>query len=1631
MKPVLEEEFDEGAKTSKFPIKYIVPLAIVIVVIIIGLSLLTPQEMPSNISISTADQNFGYAGSITTNGDLAASFGSDGDTYKAPINSGGGRIIVNTHGLSKSTLSGNTTITLRNGNGITIGTIPASSIEITDNGDIIIDLDTADIDFNFDSGDLTDTTLIIVIDNGDTGEVLTIEVPIEIQFQEFLGTGCLQLTTKSVTQTAHNGFLELIGKINNTCNDDDLSAQVSWTSDYYGPIEMYINRKGYTLTPNPQEILGNFGSIQDFKIIFMPNKSAHGERAKFSVDFALQNSEESILFDVAAENLEQCLVVKATDPEINDWDDTAKITLDASKCNSERIAVFLCDSDYGCSGGAEGGISLSEGYFNLTKYEPIRTINIYRDKIPGVYGVTVHARVTGMEKTFIDEKEIFVKPTDETIVPDKFVVSLVGSGVKDTVRVKNTKLAQNVSIKTGICNLYDSSFGIKNGEMPITGAFLNSGDWLNDLATNQDYYAGIGFYQTALANSLSSISQARMSAYSISSQENFKIKEAYTYTIATKNDIESFSDASNGMVGAADDLSDALGDQTDYAAEELTEQMSGLVSSLTSIESNAISLCSQISSVASTANSLKSTVCGPAISGVNAASGSLETAKEQQCGGLLTALPQMIITANNLYSLYNQLDTMTQDAEEIDAKASLNKAKEANKKIPTIVEKLSNAIDYVELALEAASLDSFESASDDDMDAREYLVLAQKEVAEVSILIEDTRDVLVLADDSLTILQEEEPDTTELVIMITSTLITLTDMIYEQDATADGVVKSLKKAQTSAGDALSLAQASANGCSVTCTECCKCRASVPSITGLNSSIGSAIGKATGQKSDLVKYNDNLSMILTALDTYETLTTDYVDELTTARTIYNNTLSAMDNLLLSNASANTYLEAAIPAALRLANLEEIPSRASNYVDTLNLGGNYNRERIVGLIASLITNGFVNGAYAGGVYTNAPTQLLATPVGDCSKKVELKLPAFTTNLLQDAKPVNISNNNIIAMWNFGNAKMFDVYEEQDVGLLFANSGLKENSYATIELPFVERTYDTTVEPTGEFGPFNIAPKAKLDKSYKYHFKFNVKPRSAAAPVFDATCSKGIMFGGVGKEALPQVILNWDWNGINSEIAEEKYLDATQFSILLSKKLKILNRFLDYSTPSCPTSPTLLAVKALVPDEISVDETEGCFLPLTTRHYDGKPALYYFLDNSSSVPTNISTNFFEEEELISTADEMLDALDFDVYLMKDGYGTDFQQDFVQTYTKTLFKASPDFLDPDEGMNRYFKRNDKFYFSSEANSFKKEQNFVLPDAGKYHVRLLIDLYDTPLISQGQLHAEIIVSLQLSEAVNSNYSPFYYMPFDGITGARSENNRLYYGSNPAGSVINVGTNVIFSGQQNKALVEIDFVEEEDFFRLNSLNSKRSRLLDYYFDGDAVFTFSPTLATPLLMQITNINETPQIEYTVMKDDRRLDAESSNLFLVNSLFGCNDFLGDELTFINNIPDLQFGEAYGLVFPNGPEKGSVYLTTTAYTPTDESYGLDFSGGTIETANTLEEEFLIFEGIKGMHYNDLIQGNKIEALSQLFTAVEEESVCVSRLGNREIYWWPEEYLFEYVSNDGFSLQQKINEAKKNCIQ
>jgi hypothetical protein len=1631
------DEYDEnsfmGKITSIDKKKLLIILVVLILLIgggLVATGIISPGELfPNKDDISFTDEDgvkLSVRGSTTSEGDVET-FNTDGTNLNLSMNpEETARVSIQTRGIPKGLGVGSVTVIGQNG---TIISTTTGNATYDANGQLIIIIDpNADLGLTGDpsdyEGDEYEYIFQVVLVDANTGEEVIFEIPAIIGFAEFVGTGCIVLNRSSVSETTHYGELLLEAKLRVLCsNSDDLLASVDWSSNTMGPVEVLFDKSysaGTSLVDDYQLIESSPQTGEyKIKIFFVPSNDYAGDRAKFDVDFKLGNAIQTIKFDVAVENLEQCVSVTSDDPIITHDGDEANILIDAKNCKSSKINFYLCDGDYGCGGGTdEGEISLDNGYFAL-KGGKSKSVKVTRGEIAGVYGVTVHASIPGMEKTFIDEKEITVLPTAEYVYPEKFVVSLLEVGTKDSVRIRNNLLAEDVGVDASICDLYSSSIGESDGQ-----------SWLYKMYGNYDYYAGEGLYIAGFTQSIGELDAAMFSAKSLSYAENVLIKDAYTNTEDVMDDATDLLEDSALSLGAAEDLQDEIDGLVSQGDASMASDIISLVTTTTGLVATAQTLTTEIGTTQST---LSGVTCSLATADTKAAISSLKKAATGSSQWYRN-LGQILISANDLYSLWTQIESLTAENQTIEAETAVENAEDAHEQIQILKDESEDAFDYMESALEAAAIDALTSASDDDLDAKQYIELAKTKMDAIKDASDAAELYQLAAYDGITTALADEEDTTELTIQAVSLILTLIGSWTDSLTTASTIQSNLSAAQAS------LTKASTGATQGISNKEAACVTSLTLITTAQGEVSSMQGLSGGAIGTMTTWAGRLNSLYQLFELYETMTSDLGDLLTEASSQFSTLTTNIQNMRTLAYLTDIDIDNAIEAAQQLVTYETQSSDAATYLFDNLVGGDFKeKRRMQGLVGSIISTGFVDGAKYGGVYSTSDTLFAA----DCENRVTMTLPDFQINLLKDASSPTVYNNDIIAQWDFSEPMVYDFFDEQEVALKFSDNGLKENSYAIVELPVKKHSHSPTTLVNGSFGPFNIPDSKAEDLTYKYHFKFNMEERKSANPTRSAICEKGILFGETGEDAGAQMLLSWDWNAINSTTIKDKYIDATQLSILIAKKLSVIDNFLKRISISCPNNYAFDIAKGVVPTDIELTESGDCYLPLSTKYYEGKPSLYHQLDyvvDVSSYPAGYDAFF--DEPIISDAEQFLEVVDFNVNLMLDGFGTNFQDDFSNEYTTTLLKSNPGFTDPNIGGYKYFDNDNIFFYSSKAKSYYKDSDFVVPDAGKYRVRLLIEFdgASPQLFSAGATKAKVVVDLELIESINNDFSPLYYTPFDGSTGLKINNNRKDYGSAlSSGSSFDIvkKEGILLTTDQKDALAKLKNTKLQSFTWLNSLASRRAKILDYSYSvtNDANIIFSPTTATPMLMKINGVLGTiPYLAYEVNKDKDKIAANSNSLFLWTGIDGCRDFYGGNLNqLINNTPDYKADDVYGMFFSNPNDPGAIYLKTIAYTPTENAYGLGYAGdGEIITTNYLipTDGVIQLDGISGMPYNDLPNNAKISSLLDIFNAVDDGAVCVSQLGGREIYWWPEDYLFEKDNANGENMLDREIAAKGECI-
>ena len=216
----------------------------------------------------------------------------------------------------------------------------------------------------------------------------------------------------------------------------------------------------------------------------------------------------------------------------------------------------------------------------------------------------------------------------------------------------------------------------------------------------------------------------------------------------------------------------------------------------------------------------------------------------------------------------------------------------------------------------------------------------------------------------------------------------------------------------------------------------------------------------------------------------------------------------------------------------------------------------------------------------------------------------------------------------------------------------------------------------------------------------------------------------------------------------------------------------------------------------------------------------------------------------------------------------------------------------------------------------------------------------------------------------------------------------------------------------------------------------RSKILDHSLspnDNSSTLIFTPTTINPIIFEIKEtIGQRPILNYSFKRDTMDISSKMNSSIISSTLKGCKDYSNEqETTFINNGPDVGDGKIYGDLLPISQKEGVNYVKTIIYAPTNAVYSIKNPEMKVYTPNSINatETNTILSGINSMPKNHSSIGETINSLEDILLGVEKGSICVSKLGTREVYYWPEEQIFEekYVGKEYTNL---IQNAQNNCL-
>ena len=736
-----------------------------------------------------------------------------------------------------------------------------------------------------------------------------------------------------------------------------------------------------------------------------------------------------------------------------------------------------------------------------------------------------------------------------------------------------------------------------------------------------------------------------------------------------------------------------------------------------------------------------------------------------------------------------------------------------------------------------------------------------------------------------------------------------------------------------------------------------------------------------------------------------------------------------------------------------------TQAGSVVTATNAASSFSTGWFGTVLGAYTAGGFI----VGGLYNN----LFGDKTDPCTQRYSNGLPDYLINLIDDAGAIESELGAINVAYDTDSAQVIGSFEEQRMGIVVTNNGIDDPRpvYSTVTFNATQHLHANPTKISrgdDDFGPFNVPDEQKLNLKAKIHLKFKTQEVEESIPdlSFDTlSCESGNRIGRTGTGALPKVKLDWSFQSIGDNECSESnpegiYCDGTQFNIMLSKRLNNLKEFFDVNpTLECPVNPLAGDFESLT-SGLDINGTistsaESCFITDWSGFIEGRPAIEYLVEANEN-----AINWTPE---IPDKETFLEHILFNATLMKDSYTPDFRKDFAKHYSEDRFFDTPDWFygiglnssGKEYGIGTLYSK-DRIQFT---NRFYDSDS--LPSAGIYQILIDVKSEDGTyrfFDADGNPNVTINTQLNLLEEPNPN-SAFYSLPFDGMVGLEGDSlNRQGYGvsfenANSTDFVLfdNEATAMkSFTDSGSNAEVKAKASVKRDLQSLNSSAASRGNLLtiERTSASGADIRFQPSKATPVLMKVTenSINEdTSSAFYIISANDVPADVGAISSYW-DGAGACLDFSGVVITesfdnradraAISTDPVLNWERAYGLDFGAVNYTGDVYLRTIYYTNPKEPYEIraEYPNGRMSFMTPDSEgSKIVLNGVAGAKQNNPSGGSlgSVQSVKDIFTLVENETVCVTDTGRKASFFWNPKSVYEL---DG--KQRNISEFTNNLV-
>lgn len=1472
--------------------------------------------------------------------------------------------------------------------------------------------------------------IILSVIIGDTYTVYDKKVPftINVSSEASTETSCLLITGATKIKTTQQGQVRFDFEVLNACSANGTNVgleniYVSYSGELFGIAELSLvsptsgqsgrtaldgaKRKVYDKIKPGEKLVG--------AVTYAPSKEAVGKTINMPIILegkfqgrTVKTNPAQLNFTVNVLNLKECMTI-SSDAAPVEFDGKSTVTIDASACLGQAIEVALCRNDAGCSGGAEGKITLTKRTLNLKGNS--ETIEVYNPTLPGSYGVSVSARIKGKSSfNYIGEVPVsFREPEDKYFKLSKYDLMLVGEGSEDIVLLRNEMLTQEVNVKADDCiwGKKDAKMGFNEWFMVASASMMGAtlGNMIGSGFTRntKDTTDNTGNQNTREQMNPEQQQQATVTEQaakqSLDSQEARINTDDTGRTIVKNKDTElAFNKKTDGTYDVLITTTSSKGTPSTNGKDLTLPQEKiemGNLSVLFDTKTGAIDVTST-GSFSAQNRTFNTTTTQRAIFG------------DPTYRTTSTTFHNTTSGANSTY-VYN--GTSSQASQNIASAFATDYIQSRSSFFGKVIDtpvigeasRLFTAPTTTKYSWgttgtsnTGTNVTNWERATQAPAPKELDLTYKSAALSALSIFSIPTAGFLLpsyLDQAELNFLDQVKQGFTGPV----------NPLVNSDNSSKKNGVASFQVANT---------------------------------TGTYGGWGSLVGAIVFGVLAYMAVKDNLYQ---CGDNYAVVPfTDFViflqgDEISVTspdgKTIEQRTIEP-------DAGALGFTLDGIGASWDFSN--------ADYSDVENVAIKFKNNGL-----------------------NDPKPRYGTLTVTATKHIHGKLPG-----LEGSSSVGSENNFDVTCLNdtFGNYWIGSGEEEGKCSVqeptiysqkyhMRVESGEPQDEEAYLKK--ASSCYNGVL--TGSTGP-DALPKVKLNwdwgavqantcdytnENYSYcdqtQFMITLVKKLAALETFlNSNQGPGCPIDPLAQQAVDS---RQEINSI-TEIVADKHIGPEEATIELDDdeltvRVKVNNKtgsavttYYSYSikgegepvSPEVPPQREFApGITELVLDGITIPKFEGlyfftiifngpsgtkraltrafenrepvatgsCWLDKTTRPTAGIPTMMYYYAERDTIVWNSN---------VPSGDHLFNSINFGSYLIKDSFSEDFLTDFKEFYLTNFLEQ----IAPSERRILEYLNNNNFTI---AKRFSGDNQF---EAGLHDVWFYIDFGENFGIVDS--NAKIEVSTLLVRTPIENY-PFYYLPFNGMLGYRGT--RQGYGvsyknlSEGIGNELQITPNNVlnkvttFEDVSGNGVVLLETKNGANFLTVNSNPGTRGQLASVsYNTSTAQMQFTPNYATPIIVKKNLTGTSGKLAYIINEEARPLNT-GGNLSYWTGAARSKDFFGSSaIDIYNESPDykLESGDEYGFTWVDATDNGNLYLKTTIFTPTNKSYLIEGkeSGTTFWTPNTDFVPMQQLVGINGMRGNSQLNNSSFDNLQQLFDMVSEGDVCISNDGSSMTFWW-----------------------------